>query len=213
VPSKVSHKLRDRALESADKEISDTLRARCGLEVAGISDLVNTRKRYPEAYTTLLELLRRDYPIRIREMIVRALTVADAHDDSYEHLLQLYTAPEPPAFAHLVGYESYRYALANALSVLARKADRRTLLELARDPRCGRSRSAFIDAMRRWKDHEADAVIVNALTDPDMQFAAIDAAAARGLTSTIPRIAELATSRNPETARLAKRALKKLQHA
>jgi Tfp pilus assembly pilus retraction ATPase PilT len=100
--------------------------------------------------------------------------------------------------------------LANALSVLARKAERRTLLDLARDPRYGPSRTAFVNAMRRWKDPDADVFIIEALNDADIAYAAIEAAATRHLHCALARIAELEQSSNKEIARAAKRARKKL---
>lgn len=206
----ISYKLRDRALAAADSDIIATLRSCCGLDIDGISDLVNTRVRYPEAYPTLVSLLERDYPVRMREMIVRALTVPDAHDVAYEPILRLYRSSDIAFPKGTVGYESYAYALANALSVLARKADRPMLLDLARDPRYGPSRTAFVNAMRRWKDPDADNFIIEALNDADIAYAAIEAAAARRLHSSLSRIAELERSPNPDIVRAAKRAGKKL---
>jgi hypothetical protein len=209
----ISYKLRDRALDAADRDIVTTVRSCCGLEIESIDDLVNTRARYPEAYSALVSLLHHDYPIRMREMLVRALTVPDAHDAAYDDLLRLYKSADRDFPPSMVGYQSYTYALANALSVLARKADRRTLLDLARDPRYGRSRTAFVNAMRRWKSQDADDFIIEALNDHDIEYAAIEAAAARRLATALPRIAELARSSNPEVARVAKRAVNKLQSA
>jgi hypothetical protein len=42
----------------------------------------------------LIGLLERDYPMRMHEMIFRALTVPDAHDVAYEPILRLYRASD-----------------------------------------------------------------------------------------------------------------------
>ncbi|HEV3086950.1 MAG TPA: hypothetical protein VGX96_06955 [Candidatus Elarobacter sp.] len=197
-------------MERADTEIVEKLRSECGLSVTSIDDLVNTKERYKEAYPALLQLLNRDYPIRIREMIVRSLTVPDARDIAFDRLVKMYAEPEHVVTSRAIGYESYRSALANAISVLANRADREIIKQLAQDHKYGASRSAFVRSMSRWKDRSVDAIVLDALSDPDTQYAAVEAAGTRRLVSAVPELDKLVGSRNKDLARAAKRALQRM---
>lgn len=208
---KISHALKRRLVDRADAEIVQILHERCGLQINSISDLVNTRESFPEAYPVLIDLLDRKYPIRIREMIVRALTDRNAGRPAYAPLVQMYEAPESGECHDLADYESLRYALANAIAHLADKADRDKLKAWASDSRYGTSRSAFIDAMKRWKDSSVDSIILACLEDPDTQYSAVEAARTRKLTVAIPILWRLSGSTNRELGRTAKKAARELE--
>jgi hypothetical protein len=125
----VSTKLRDQAIARANAELVAALAA-SGVEVDGISRLVNTKIEYSKAYGTLVNFLdRSDFPIRMREMIVRALTEKKAHDTAFDKILDLFrrSISVSDAERNAIGYGSYQFALANALSVLALPADYSTL--------------------------------------------------------------------------------------
>lgn len=211
----VSFELRDRAMDRADGEIVRILRDKYDMSIATISDLVNTREPYPQAYPTLLELLERPlYPIRIREMLVRSLTCKDAHALAFTKLLDLFRNinAESSQMKADIGYRSYRSALANSLAVMANKNDRSTLKCLASDSRYGNARAAFFDAMRRWSDRDVDNIVMGALQEPfvNVRYAAIDAAGIRRIREAIPALREAEKDENPNIRAVARKALRRI---
>ena len=96
-----------------------------GFEVGSVWDLVNTNKSYPAAIPVLLDHLRRPYHERIRNGIIRALTVKDAKGIAGDDILDE------------LGREAdseNRWALANALTVVAERKDAVAIEALLGDP-------------------------------------------------------------------------------
>lgn len=88
-------------------------------------DLVNTNARYPAAIPILLDHLRRSYHQRIREGVIRALTVKEAKGvaggDILDELRQETDSEN-------------RWALANALTVVAEHKDAASIQALLDNP-------------------------------------------------------------------------------
>lgn len=83
-----------------------------GWEVATVWDLVNTSDSYPEAIPILIAHLDKPYDSRIREGIVRGLTVPEARGEPARRILQ--------EFGRSGNDDKHvRWALANALTVVA----------------------------------------------------------------------------------------------
>jgi hypothetical protein len=80
---------------------------RAGIAVRSVWDLVNTSSPYQELYTVLLRHLTLSHHPRIREGIVRALTVKDAGEDVERALLREFQSETEPQL---------RWALANTLT-------------------------------------------------------------------------------------------------
>lgn len=99
--------------------------AEVGFEVGSVWDLVNTNKSYPAAIPILLDHLRRPYHKDIRNGIIRALTVKDAKGIVGGIILDE---------LHGETDEENRWALANALTVVADRADRQAIHALLDDP-------------------------------------------------------------------------------
>lgn len=99
--------------------------AMSGFEVGSVWDLVNTNKTYPTAIPVLLDHLRRSYHARIREGIIRALTVKEAKGlaggDIISELRQEADSEN-------------RWALANALTVVAERGNAAAIQALLDDP-------------------------------------------------------------------------------
>jgi hypothetical protein len=99
--------------------------AEIGFEVGSVWDLVNTNKSYPTAIPILLDHLRRPYHERIRNGIIRALTVKEAKGIVGDIILDE---------LHRETDEENRWALANALTVVADHANRQVIQTLLDDP-------------------------------------------------------------------------------
>ena len=110
--------------------------AKVGLEVGSVWDLVNTSASYPEAILVLLTHLRRPYHPRIRNGIIRALTVPEARGVAAQDILHELDGEKD---------DENRWALANALTVVANRADADRIRALANDP-------AFEDVHERLEE-------------------------------------------------------------
>ena len=99
--------------------------AAAGFEVGSVWDLVNTNKSYPAAIPVLLDHLARPYHHRIREGIIRALTVKEARGIAGNDILDALRSEAD---------SENRWALANALTVIADKDQAAGIETLLNDP-------------------------------------------------------------------------------
>jgi hypothetical protein len=102
--------------------------ANVGYEVDSVWDLVNRKSSYPEAVPVLVQHLKQPYDSRIREGIIRALTVPEARGTGGRALLDELKSNE-------TSDEQLRFALANALTVAADRTMAQEIGALAKDPR------------------------------------------------------------------------------
>jgi hypothetical protein len=110
--------------------------AKLGFEVGSVWDFVNTNKSYSAAIPTLLNHLRRPYHERIRNGIIRALTVKEAKGLAGSDILgELQRETD----------EENRWALANALTVVAEQSNAAGIEALLSDP-------AFADVSERLSE-------------------------------------------------------------
>ena len=99
--------------------------AKAGFTVGSVWDFVNTNDTYEAAFPVLLDHLKRPYHQRIREGIIRALTVKEARGLAGGAILD-----------ELRGETDgeNRWALANALTVIADKDQAAGIAALLNDP-------------------------------------------------------------------------------
>ena len=99
--------------------------AKAGFAVGSVWDFVNTNDSYVAAFPVLLDHLRRPYHERIREGIIRALTVKEARGVAGHAILE-----------ELVGEtdSENRWVLANALTVIADRDQAAGIAALLNDP-------------------------------------------------------------------------------
>jgi len=172
-----------------------------------IDALCNTRLSYPEIIPTLVALLPQVEHPRVKEAIVRALTVKDARgiansvlieqlkqvpwgtELQQEYLTLAATHRELGDFDRLsvemqrrlrtlAPWESLLFAFGNAIGYLAQRADLPYLLEIAGDPRYGSARVKIVPAVVRFRPEGLRELLLVLLQDPDDGLAL---EAARGL--------------------------------
>lgn len=151
--------------------------AEAGLEAPDLVTLRKSGTRYPEPATEVLVRWLEpttDDP-SLQEKLVRALSVPWARKAALPALLQLFTdAPggTPPA-------DSRRWAIGNALDVLATDAVFDEMAALATDPTHGASRQMIVSWLGKTKKHRDRAVdiLLDLLDDPDVSGQAVDALA------------------------------------
>ena len=88
------------------------------MPVGSVYDFVNAGGAPPEAVPLLVEHLRRPYHPRIREGIIRSLTVRHARDLAYAPLVEAFASERDP---------NMRWVIANALSVFSSLEELRDL--------------------------------------------------------------------------------------
>ena len=134
--------------------------AQVGYELESVWDLVNTPTGYPTAVPVLIEHLQRSYHRRIREGIVRALTVPFARD-AVPVLLQVFRSAEP----------DLRWVIGNALSIAATAEDCPAILPLIADKAYGESRDMLVHVIAKGPD-AVDRLIAY-LDDPELAVESI----------------------------------------
>ena len=152
---------------------------------------------WPEAVPILVEHLQREYPFEVKEAIVRALTPRFAHSALAAIVNEFRRTADPEVAAEeqrrsveiaLAGageyytreeleelmrhqWESYRFALANAIGNLMQKEDVPIVVELLRDEKQPRQDRGYLARdlamkMRRWRRKDPEILeLVESLRD------------------------------------------------
>jgi len=138
--------------------------AKVGIAVLSSWDLVNIRKSYPGAIPVLLDWLERaetEVPVHerenFREGLVRSLTVRDASGVAVPALLR--------EFQRCNASRLYRWAVGNALAIVATDEFFDELVELAQDRSFGLERQMLVFGLGRMKDPRAVDVLIGLLDD------------------------------------------------
>lgn len=132
-----------------------------------LDDLRKSRRNYREAVPILLKWLRRIHDYEVKESIVRTLTVPWAKPDA--------AGPFISEFRGLSGADaqSLKWAIGNGLTVVADETVVDDLIELATDPRHGKSREMIAIALGNMKDARVADVLVSLLHDEQVAGHAI----------------------------------------
>jgi hypothetical protein len=109
-----------------------------GFNLESVWDFVNTADKYPGAIPVLLRHLSLPYHKRIKEGIIRALTVNSAGPDVLRELIRHFREETDDRG------NSLKWVLGNAISEVATPADAETIIALAIDPAHGRARDLII---------------------------------------------------------------------
>jgi hypothetical protein len=113
-----------------------------GLAVSSVWDLVNSSACYPAALPILLKHLRRPYHPRSREGIARALTVQEAEGIAGGPILDALRTEE---------MHEVRWALANALTIVADPSNADAIARLIDDPRYEDVRERLRQALKNLR--------------------------------------------------------------
>jgi hypothetical protein len=116
--------------EAAEKPLVQALKD-VGVSVNSVWDLVNRKQTDAKAIPILLDHLRHPYPYRVREGIARALTEKVAGKSVFRALVDEYSKVPESADAAQHGF---KWALGNAIAVVAKKDDFDERMLLSREP-------------------------------------------------------------------------------
>lgn len=196
------------ARELEDKRVAAYLNAEANLHINSVFDLVNSKARYQDAIPALIKCLGMVSDNWIKEGIVRALTVKEARGKADKALVS--------EFRSLPTEQEYfclKWAIGNALSVVATDAVFDELVELVRDKRHGRAREMLAVAIGNMKNPAAADVLIELLGDEEVAGHAIMALGKLKAEKARPYIERFLDHPKAWVRREAKKALAKLDKA
>ncbi len=149
--------------EEEDKLVTADLN-RLGMDVASVFDLMKWKQPYPAAVPVLLEHLPRVHDKGIKEGIVRALTAKEARGKADTALVAEFRTVPPSLNANA----GLKWAIANALSVVATDAVFADVVALVKDKQHGKSREMLAVALGNMKNPAAVDVLIELLKDEEV---------------------------------------------
>jgi HEAT repeat protein len=137
-----------------------------GLPVSSVWDLVNSKESYPQAIPVLLKCLQMEMDPRVKEGVVRALTVREARTIAAKPLVQEFLKVSEPD-------SSLKWAIGNALAVVADDSVFEEIAGLVSDSTNGRSRQMLVEALGRMKNPRAVDLAISLLDEEEVAGHAI----------------------------------------
>jgi hypothetical protein len=134
----------EQSLRSAKPLMLDL--ASAGFHVDSVADLFNRKIQYEKAIPILLSWLTRITDPAVKETVIRALTVPWARPTAAPLLIQEFRRAADSSS------EGLRWAIANALSVVADDSVFSDVVELVRDCRSGKAREMLALALGNMKN-------------------------------------------------------------
>jgi HEAT repeat protein len=138
--------------DEEDERIVAALRE-TGIEVSSVYDLVN--RSTAAAIPVLLRFLPQNLEPKIKEGVVRALSIREARSVALRPMLE--------EFKQRNISDSLRWAIGNAIEVLATEEVLSELVELIQDKRYGRARQMVVLAVGKLKVARENAAALHAL--------------------------------------------------
>lgn len=147
-----------------DARIASIINVRAGLNITSVFDLVNSKAAYPQAIPALLECLLQACEKWIKEGIVRALSVKEARGKADFTLVNEFKSISPDDRE----YQSLKWAIGNALSIVGTNNVADDLFEIAQDVRHGKAREMVVVSLGRLSDPRAPEVRMKLLDDDEI---------------------------------------------
>jgi len=134
-----------------------------GVDVSDFDDLVHRSAPYPQAIPVLIRFLPENLDRKVKHTIVFALSVKEARGLAAKPLLQEFERlPMEPEF------DGLKWAIGNALTIVADKTDFDEIARLIRDKRHGTSRQMMVEALGKMRDPRAVDILLPLLKDEDV---------------------------------------------
>jgi len=130
-----------------------------GIIVETVWDFRNSNSTYPAAIPILTNHLSGPYDDGTKEGIARALTVKEARGISADVLFDEYVSRKDES--------TYKWSLANALSLVADKSLEAKLIEIVFDPEHACGRASLMEALAKIRSPRAKEAFQKLVRDPD----------------------------------------------
>lgn len=131
-----------------------------GIDIVTIWDLVNTKSKYPKAIPILIKHLQLNYSDRVKEGIVRALTVPEAKGLVVPLLLKEYLQLPNDK-------ENLKWVIGNAVNVTITKNEVVDIFPIVLNKENGLSRQMFVAALGKIKADNVKEVLLRLVNDDD----------------------------------------------
>lgn len=158
-------------LEEAYKKDEEPLLkdlADIGLKIESVWDLVNANYSYKEAIPILINHLSKNYNLRNKEGIIRALTVKEAAGIACKAIINEYHNAPKDNF-------HYRWVFGNAIVVTISKNCLDDVIKIVQDKSNGKSRQEFVIALSKFKLESVENILIDLLSDSEVSLQAIEA--------------------------------------
>jgi hypothetical protein len=167
---RIALKDRERSQAIADIELNsrpvlDDL-GKIGINVTSLDELRTGGRRYEEAIPVLVSWLKVTESDKVKEALVRTLSVPWA-DTAEATLVDLFLSLDSDR------QHALKWAIGNALSVLAAKKNLDRLIEIARDRRHGTTRQMVVLGLANIPDERSEPALIDLLADPEVAGHAI----------------------------------------
>ncbi len=134
--------------------------ANVGINITTIWDLVNTKSKYSIAIPILLKHLEFNYSDKIKEGIVRALTVPEAKGIVVPQLLKEYLKLPNDK-------DDLKWVIGNAVNVTITKNEVADIFPIVLDKKNGLSRQMFVAALGKIKTEKVKEVLLKLVNEED----------------------------------------------
>jgi hypothetical protein len=138
----------------------------CGFDYDSLNDLRHSGVVYRAAVPILLKWLPRIHNYDIKSEIVRTLSVPWAKPEAAPALVHEFLTADQ-------SQDSYKWAIANGLSIVADDSVANEIIEFVKDRQHGTARQMLAVALGNMRDSRAFKVLVELLEDPDVSGQAV----------------------------------------
>jgi HEAT repeat protein len=179
-----------------------------GFYVHSIADLHHQRLNYRRAIPILLKWLPRVENADVKESIIRALSVKWSPPEVGRIVIEEYRKGVPAD-------TSWRWAIGNALTVLAGNQLFEDIVELARDGRYGNARQRVVESLANMTNPRSVDILIELLDDAVVRMPAVRALGKLGARAraALPRIEDLLNHPEAWVRKEALSALKRIKSA
>lgn len=188
---------------SAEKPILDEL-SKIGYSVDTIMDLIYMKKKYKSAIPLLVEWLPQIENQNLKEAIVRVLSVPWARGSKANSVLINEFRKAPSG-------SSLKWAIANALEVVADDNSYDEIVNLVQDPRNGSARQMLALALGNMINPHAQDILIDLLEDDQVAGHAIMALGKLGSIKSFEKIERFANHPKTWVRNEAKKALLRIE--
>lgn len=144
--------------------------AAAGYAVRSLSDLRESGRRYRDAVPVLLRWLPRVSDPRVKEQVVRALSVPWAKPAASKPMIEEFRKTDASMDPTGMGL---RWAIGNAVEVLANDAIFDEMAAVAQNRLYGKSRQMIVLGLSKSKRPEAVRILLGLIDDPDVDGHAV----------------------------------------
>lgn len=191
-----------KALKENEKPLTEDL-VKVGLKVTSCWDLVNKESSYPEAIPILIEHLSNPYHHKIKEGIIRALTVKEAKGKAGKKLLEEFNKTPKDSL-------DIPWLIGNAMTVVISREDIDGVIQIVKNKENGNSREHFVEALGNIKSEKSEKVLVDLLDEDELTLYALKALGRLKYQISNSKIMELLKHKDIEIQKEAKKALKSI---